>query len=228
MASNFRRLLGLAMGGVLLWVMTACSPLKMLNALTPDGSFDKTEGIAYGDDPRQKLDVYVPRHPMENAPVVVFFYGGSWNSGSRSDYGFVGEALASRGIVAVLADYRLYPQVRYPQFLRGQRESRGLDARTHSASSPVIRSACICWATVPAPTTPRCWRWTLACSAPSACRRTIIKRLDRSGRALRFSADQKPGRTPGVFLARFPAAVAADQPRQSRRAAGLADGGNGR
>jgi acetyl esterase/lipase len=54
---------------------------------------------------------------VENAPVVVFFYGGSWNSGSRSDYSFVGEALASRGIVAVLADYRLYPQVRYPLFL---------------------------------------------------------------------------------------------------------------
>ncbi|MFJ7795198.1 alpha/beta hydrolase [Pseudomonas sp. NPDC096950] len=117
MASAIRRLFSVLMGGVLLAAISACSPLKMLNALTPDGSFDKTEGIAYGSDPRQKLDVYVPRHPVENAPVVVFFYGGSWNSGSRSDYSFVGEALASRGIVAVLADYRLYPQVRYPLFL---------------------------------------------------------------------------------------------------------------
>ena len=50
--------------------------------------------------------------------MVVFFYGGSWNSGSRDDYGFVGEALASRGIVVVIADYRLYPQVRYPAFLQ--------------------------------------------------------------------------------------------------------------
>jgi acetyl esterase/lipase len=98
-------------------VMTACSPLKLLNALTPDATFDKTVGIAYGPDPRQKLDVYVPRPPMKNAPVVVFFYGGSWNSGAREDYTFVGEALASRGIYAVLADYRLYPQVRYPLFL---------------------------------------------------------------------------------------------------------------
>lgn len=49
---------------------------------------------------------------------MVFFYGGSWNSGSRDDYGFVGEALASRGIVVVIADYRLYPQVRYPAFLQ--------------------------------------------------------------------------------------------------------------
>jgi acetyl esterase/lipase len=49
--------------------------------------------------------------------VVVFFYGGNWTSGNRGDYAFVGEALASRGIVAVIADYRLYPQVRYPSFL---------------------------------------------------------------------------------------------------------------
>jgi acetyl esterase/lipase len=117
MASTTRRLFSLMIGGVLLAVMAACSPLKLLNALTPDATCDKTEGIAYGPDPRQKLDVYVPRPPMKNAPVVVFFYGGSWNSGSRSDYAFVGEALASRGIVAVLADYRLYPQVRYPLFL---------------------------------------------------------------------------------------------------------------
>jgi acetyl esterase/lipase len=117
MASATQRLFSLIIGGVLLVVMAACSPLKLLNALTPDATFDKTVGIAYGPDPRQKLDVYVPRPPMKNAPVVVFFYGGSWNSGSRSDYAFVGEALASRGIVAVLADYRLYPQVRYPLFL---------------------------------------------------------------------------------------------------------------
>lgn len=117
MVSTTRRLFSLIVGGVMLAVMTACSPLKLLNALTPDATCDKTEGIAYGPDPRQKLDVYVPRPSMENAPVVVFFYGGSWNSGSRSDYAFVGEALASRGIIAVLADYRLYPQVRYPLFL---------------------------------------------------------------------------------------------------------------
>jgi acetyl esterase/lipase len=48
----------------------------------------------------------------------VFFYGGSWNRGRRADYRFVGRALASRGIVVVIPDYRVYPQVRYPDFLR--------------------------------------------------------------------------------------------------------------
>lgn len=98
-------------------LLSACSPLKLLNSMTPSSSFTKTAGIAFGDDPRQKLDVYRPTVMPDNAPVVVFFFGGSWNQGSRSDYDFVGEALASRGIVTVLADYRLYPQVRYPLFL---------------------------------------------------------------------------------------------------------------
>ncbi|NWE17679.1 alpha/beta hydrolase [Pseudomonas sp. P7548] len=98
--------------------LAACSPINVLNALTPSSTFTKTSAIAYGADPRQTLDIYRPVPAISNAPVVVFFYGGSWNSGSKDDYGFVGEALASRGIVVVIADYRLYPQVRYPAFLQ--------------------------------------------------------------------------------------------------------------
>lgn len=78
--------------------------------------------IAYGSLQRQRLDVWLPeavasRAARAPAPVVVFFYGGSWRSGERETYGFVGKALAARGIVCVLADYRLYPEVRYPEFL---------------------------------------------------------------------------------------------------------------
>ena len=113
MLSQWLQVLTLAMAAFL----AACSPIKVLNALTPSNTFTKTAAIAYGDDSRQKLDVYRPAPAISNAPVVVFFYGGSWNSGSRDDYTFVGEALASRGIVVVVADYRLYPQVRYPLFL---------------------------------------------------------------------------------------------------------------
>ena len=54
-------------------------------------------GVAYGDGPRRRLDVYVPRGSVGARPVIVFFYGGSWNSGDRRGYGFVGKALAARG-----------------------------------------------------------------------------------------------------------------------------------
>lgn len=105
---------------VLLGAVVACSPLNAINALTPSSTYDKTADLAYGADPRNRLDVYTPTEQNGSAlaPVVVFFYGGNWNAGSKADYEFIGEALASRGIVAVVADYRLYPQVRYPEFLK--------------------------------------------------------------------------------------------------------------
>ena len=76
---------------------------------------DRRVNLAYGTDPRQKLDVYAPRLAM-NRPVVIFWYGGSWQEGSKADYRFVGTALAKLGFVAVLPDYRLYPQVVFPLF----------------------------------------------------------------------------------------------------------------
>jgi acetyl esterase/lipase len=101
--------------------MSGCTRLGTLNGvnnLTPgDSGTDKVAAdIAYGSDPRQKLDIYAPVG-ARNAPVVVFFYGGSWNSGQRQDYAFAARALAARGFVTVVPDYRLVPQVKYPAFV---------------------------------------------------------------------------------------------------------------
>lgn len=109
-----------ALGAVaLLFVLGACSPLTTLNALAAADSHTRVVDIAYGVLPRQRLDLYRPTGtaPADGWPLVVFFYGGSWNSGERAQYGFVGAALASRGILTVVADYRLYPEIRYPDFL---------------------------------------------------------------------------------------------------------------
>lgn len=105
--------------------LTGCTPVGLLNGLdrlTPgaDGARRAARGVAYGAELRQHLDVWVPtarRHRGEKLPVVVFFYGGGWNSGSRGDYGFAGAAFAGRGFVAVVPDYRLVPTVRFPAFL---------------------------------------------------------------------------------------------------------------
>lgn len=96
----------------------ACSPLTMFATLAPrDPARRGAAGIAYGPNPRQKLDIYTPAVPAPGLPTAVFFYGGSWDSGRRGDYRWVGQALASRGFVAIVADYRLYPEVRFPDFL---------------------------------------------------------------------------------------------------------------
>jgi acetyl esterase/lipase len=99
--------------------LTACAPSATLNVLTPRGTHSVTNAVAYGKLPRQKLDIYKPAQAAVAGgyPVVVFFYGGSWNSGERANYAFVGEALASRGVLTFVADYRVYPEVRYPDFL---------------------------------------------------------------------------------------------------------------
>jgi acetyl esterase/lipase len=49
--------------------------------------------------------------------MVVFFYGGSWQWGSKETYAFAAAALAQEGYVTVVPDYRVYPRVRFPDFL---------------------------------------------------------------------------------------------------------------
>ena len=100
--------------------LAACAPLRTLNVLaSASGGYTVAPDIAYGSLTAQKLDVYTPTSvaPPGGWPLVVFFYGGSWNSGARADYKFVGSALAARGVLVLVADYRLYPEVRYPEFL---------------------------------------------------------------------------------------------------------------
>ena len=97
----------------------ACSPLSLFATLSPkDPAAVRARGETYGPDPRQRLDVYTPRRRPEGSPVAVFFYGGSWDSGRRQDYNWVGRAMAAKGFVTVVPDYRLFPQVRFPGFLQ--------------------------------------------------------------------------------------------------------------
>ncbi|HEU4373880.1 MAG TPA: alpha/beta hydrolase [Telluria sp.] len=117
MSTTRLTLYGLAAALVALGSLAACSPLTAINALSPGGAAEATTGLAYAPGARFKLDVYRPAKVASAAPVVVFFYGGNWSTGERTDYAFVGRALASRGFVVVIPDYRLYPQVRYPDFL---------------------------------------------------------------------------------------------------------------
>ena len=97
--------------------LSACSALSVVNAVSPNGAVKAAAGIPYARGERHMLDIYQPTAGTRDAPVIVFFYGGNWVSGERKDYAFVGRALAARGFVVVIPDYRLYPEVRYPDFL---------------------------------------------------------------------------------------------------------------
>jgi acetyl esterase/lipase len=110
-----RRYLPAAGLGGLSLLATACSPLGVLNGMAPKRL--SARNIPYGAGPRRTLDVYTPGGGRGMAPVVVFLYGGSWDSGAKEDYRFVGGALAAAGFVTIIPDYRVYPEVVFPAFL---------------------------------------------------------------------------------------------------------------
>jgi acetyl esterase/lipase len=126
---------------------SACSRLAFLAANVPAlfGAYSRRIDLPYGTDPRQKVDVYLPEpaagaaraggaggaggaaagagvaagaaHPQAPRPMIVFWNGGRWSFGDKKDYRFVGAALAGLGYVAVVANYRDYPQVKMPGFM---------------------------------------------------------------------------------------------------------------
>ena len=99
-----------------------CDRLEFLAANLPAtlGPYTRRSNIAYGEDPRQRLDLYVPDHVAGGRapPIVVFWHGGRWSYGDKSQYRFVGDALAGLGAVAILPNYRHYPSVRMPGFMQ--------------------------------------------------------------------------------------------------------------
>ncbi len=97
--------------------LAGCSAADLLNATIPRADLTITHNVAYGPEARERLDIYRP-NTTTPLPTIIFFYGGSWNAGSKSTYPFVAATLARLGNVVVVPDYRLYPQVRFPTFLQ--------------------------------------------------------------------------------------------------------------
>lgn len=83
---------------------------------TTQGTAVAASGVAFGDDPAQRLDIIAPNTPGPH-PVIVFFHGGGWHSGRPEDYRFVGRTFARAGYVVVLPGYRLGPEGIYPRML---------------------------------------------------------------------------------------------------------------
>lgn len=119
-------------GGARMIVAGGAKSLNMADKLLGqgDGARLLLADQPYGRGPRQSLDIWVPDSLNEGdrLPVVVFFYGGGWDSGERGSYGFVGRALARQGFVVVIPDYRLVPKAHWPDFIE---DSAAATAWTH-------------------------------------------------------------------------------------------------
>lgn len=109
---------------VAMLAVSACAGLAFTVANAPAlfGDFERRANVAYGTGEREKLDVYSPKG-AQGRPIIVFWYGGGWENGRKSQYRFVGAALAEAGYVAVLPDYRLYPEVKFPAFVQDGAEA---------------------------------------------------------------------------------------------------------
>ena len=104
-------------------------PLLLLTGCTSVGAFfanvptyfddvQVTKNIVFNSDHKLKLDIfYPPKSVLEKKQILVFFYGGSWETGSKELYRFVGAIFAKQGYIVVIPDYRKFPEVKFPTFM---------------------------------------------------------------------------------------------------------------
>jgi acetyl esterase/lipase len=110
---------------ILVLSLNGCTRIKIIGANFPAlfaqqvANFD----VAYGEKPHQKLDVYYPKNGKSDNPVIVYFYGGRWQFGSKGDYRFAADAFTERGYVVVIPDYVKYPEGKYPEFIQDGAEA---------------------------------------------------------------------------------------------------------
>ena len=129
-----RALLGLGA----LSLLPGCSPIGLANALTPGSGYAVRRGLRWGEGPRGTLDLYEPDGLAPGAPLLVFFYGGGWQSGEKGLYPFVAQPLTTLGVAVAVPDYRIYPGARWPDFVEdGAAALRWLRAGP-AAERPVI------------------------------------------------------------------------------------------
>lgn len=114
-------------------LLLGCARAELLDAITPEQGYRLEPNVVYGAHPRQSLDLYLPERPRGDGAVVVFFYGGSWQSGERRLYRFVGQGLAARGYTVAIPDYRLFPDVRWREILE---DGAAAVRRTRAAVDP--------------------------------------------------------------------------------------------
>lgn len=119
----------IAFGGIALVAQQAqaLSALDVVNGITSSAGVGVSKNMVYGDQPLQDLDIYYPkplaqamqaqRSITETYPMVVFVHGGSWETGSKEDYAFVGQSLAQAGYVTAVINYRKAPEHVYPDYV---------------------------------------------------------------------------------------------------------------
>ncbi len=70
--------------------------------------------VSYGKHEAQKLDLYLPDRAEA---VMVYFHGGGLNAGDKEGSKYFAPYLAQKGVAVATANYRMYPNAKYPDFV---------------------------------------------------------------------------------------------------------------
>jgi acetyl esterase/lipase len=98
-------------------IIIALNPLLLMNFLASLKKVKRLKDLPYATDTRHNLDIYMPEYVDVTKSVIVFVYGGAWDSGDKNDYQFAGVEFAQLGYVTAVPNYRLYPDAKFPHFI---------------------------------------------------------------------------------------------------------------
>ena len=86
---------------------------------------NRLANIAYGDAPLMDMDIYKPADGSGSYPVHIFIHGGYWRARKKENFGFIGSALANRGLLTVVINYPLCPVVTLDTVVASVRDAFG-------------------------------------------------------------------------------------------------------
>ena len=124
---SVRNSLYLGLATLTILALVACSAGSTFSTLSVNSERCEKNSVTFDKRHKLAVDIYLsdrnPRCLDEQTKraakgTVVFVYGGGWRQGDKSEYGFVADALVAEGYDVLVPNYRLYPQVGYPDFIQ--------------------------------------------------------------------------------------------------------------
>lgn len=95
--------------------------LLLVNSLASFDDHRIIKELTYDQHTLNRLDLYLPAKPKQNAATVIFYYGGCWGGCEtldKTNYQFVAQALTAKGYRVVIPDYRHHPEVKFDGMMR--------------------------------------------------------------------------------------------------------------
>jgi acetyl esterase/lipase len=97
------------------YVLMLLAFLTQVSALSAKVKVEKNINYTDQNDERRQLNVYYQKDISKLKDVIIFIHGGSWSTGKKDTYWWLGRNMAHKGVVTVTINYGLAPQNQYVQ-----------------------------------------------------------------------------------------------------------------